>query len=231
MMYNRLYMDTKNLVFYVDIDDTIVDTALQVIESVLNKFPMASKSSARELAYRFQQPASVPEFQQPEILDHINSCLNSADFIRKLRPKQYAATEIKKLTMLGKVTAYISLRSDKLQTVTEQWLVEHEFPQAKVALRQQSDSNPVWKFDYILSETENPTLPKTTVLIEDNHELVALLPTISARAKAVGGFQLWLIGDDGKQTDVHKSTPNLRYFSSLSDVYAKIFTEKSHAQA
>ncbi len=228
MMYNRLYMDTGELVFYVDIDDTIVDTALQVIESVLKEFPMASKSSALELTAKYWQPAHVPEFQKPEILEYINSCLNSSDFIGRIKPRAGAAEEVRKLTEIGNIVAYISSRSHKLQVVTENWLIDKGFPTAEVVLREDSDINPTWKLDYILDKTRNSPLWVTSVLIEDNHELVDLLPS-NANVIGRSSFELWLIGSPPKQPLVHTPAPNLRYFSSLSDVYAKIFTGGSNA--
>jgi uncharacterized HAD superfamily protein len=232
MMYNKLYMDTGELVFYVDIDDTIVDTALQVIESVLSKFPMASKTSALDLTQKYWQPSHVPEFQKPEIIDYVNSCLTSADFIRQLKPRTGAVEEIKQLAEIGNIAAYISSRSHKLQTVSEDWLTSQGFPAAQVVLREDSDTNPAWKLEYITAQAETAAAaqPTNSVLIEDNHELVALLPDFADR-KGESKLELWLIGNPGLVTNVHKSAPNLRYFSSLSDVYAKIFTGGPHAQA
>jgi hypothetical protein len=145
--------------FAVDIDDTIAQTALRVSELTLERFGHPKKYSAKKLIELYDQPGKVPEWDTPQIQEHIASLLQDFSFLGSIPAAHEAVSALHTLP----VACYISSRFQETLNTTTQWLARHDFPTAPVILRNTETVSPQWKIAYLKKH-----LPNCLGLIDDS---------------------------------------------------------------
>lgn len=145
--------------FAIDIDDTLARTALQCTALTLERFGHPKKYSAEKLIQLYDQPGKVPEWDTPQIQEHIASLLQDLSFLRTVPVAEGAVSALQKLP----VACYISSRFLEALVITNEWLSTHGFPPAPVILRKTETVSPHWKITYLKKH-----MPMCLGLIDDS---------------------------------------------------------------
>lgn len=191
----------------IDIDDTLTDTALRVIERAHQLFGHAL--SAAELRNKFLQPGNVPQWQGVEVQNEIKTILESREFLFELEPKLGSANQLYEANKSYPISCYITSRSSEFQEVTQAWLTKHHFPQAPLVTRPVVESRQEWKLRYL---REN--FPKITFLVDD-----VMVPQIQHYPEIQ---LLWLTSSQEQVKLLPKNVVILKSLAELSKTLASL---------
>jgi len=143
----------RRLGWAVDIDDMLCPTALRVIEEVFEIFPVEN-ITPKELRDRYDQPGNVPAWQEEGPKKLMSELLNDRQFMAMLPVNPEALDVIQRIGDQGLIHAFITSRLHDLKAVTEEWLVKHDLPQARLITRHFGERNPNWKLRHFDTETD-----------------------------------------------------------------------------
>jgi hypothetical protein len=144
----------------VDIDDTIVDTALHVIRVIHGQF--GHSLSPDDLRFNYKQPGSVPQWQTAPVQKAIKDIFDSSEFLSQLEPKQAASKILHQAHKTSPISCYITSRESKHQTATQKWLRTHAFPKAPVITRETNEIRMDWKLHHLANN-----FPDVKYLLDD----------------------------------------------------------------
>jgi hypothetical protein len=191
----------------IDIDDTLTDTALRVIESIKKLF--GHQMSAEALRSHFMQPGIVPQWQKAEVQLEIKKLFESSDFLSHLDPKPGSPGQLHEISQSYPLSCYITSRSSQFHKITQSWLHAHHFPRAPLVTRSDTETRQDWKLHY-LSEFH----PQTRFLLDD-----VMVPQIHQYPALL---LLWLHSGQQQVTPLPSNVVLVKSLAELPNILAEI---------
>ncbi len=146
--------------FAVDIDDTLAETALHLMERMREQF--GHDLSPQDLRHTYHQPGLVPQWQTPHHQHVMAAWFNNRELLLNLKPVDQAQTVLSRLSAREAIVCYITSRQHELRETTQQWLATHAFPKAPLITRNEHERRVDWKIRLLRRD-----VPQVTHLIDD----------------------------------------------------------------
>ena len=170
-MNNLPKIETPGLA--VDIDETLSYTIGHLVEQMQAKFGNPENLSIKEMIEKYRYTQNVPYWQSDEALKWIDKVIQSNELQTELPLITDADFYLKKINQIVPITAYITVRPEKVLSGTQDWLNKHKFPLAPIICRPENiahkDGNK-WKADLL-----HKLYPDVLGIIDDNAKLLEFL--------------------------------------------------------
>lgn len=153
-----------------DIDDTLSGTRLYIMERMSELFGNPEQLSPQELLNRYKRPDDVPFWQGRKALDWLYNFADHNDEVHKFDLVENMHHQIQNINAIIPIVAYITARSDSMETRTIEWLTTHNFPPLPLLMRPSEISDAIgsaWKASVL-----EHLYPQVVGIVDDNPSLI-----------------------------------------------------------
>lgn len=157
-----------------DIDETLTPTNLHWFGVLRRKFGNPDGLTDKDILERYRYAQNVPHWQSEEALAFMQQMRESNEMVQELPLLDNAHAVVQRVHQRIPVVAYITARPQSVSEGTRQWLIQHNFPEAPIILKDNAIPNEKaasWKAETLMS-----LYPEVQGIIDDHPRLVHELP-------------------------------------------------------
>lgn len=161
---------------FVDIDEVLCNTALGWVKEMIPLFGNPENLTPEELVKKYPYVQLAPFWQSEAARTWVEKAKVEPSRYLTLPQMDNASQTLKELVSAGKIkiAAYLTMRDDKLEAVTREWLTLQEFPTAQIIARPDNvewDRRYTWKAELVASK-----YPDVEILVDDHLKVIDALP-------------------------------------------------------
>ena len=156
-----------------DIDETLSNTIIYLVEQMMGLFGNPEKLSAEEIIKKYRYTWNVPYWKSSEAVTWLDKVLTKKDIQLDFSVCDGAKEYVKKIHEIVPIVAYITARPEMVSGATKIWLDKHGFPDAPIICKSNTDygvHGNEWKAGVLKS-----LYPKVKGIVDDNAGLTEFL--------------------------------------------------------
>lgn len=156
-----------------DIDDTLSWTCREWVELLHQEFGNPENLSKDEFVKKYRLIQNAHYLQRDDVHARCIQFCYDEQYYSELPSIEGALPALSEITRIIPVVAYLTARPESLRKTTEEWLAQHNFPQASLIMNPHEFSHSItatWK-----SETLEKFYPQIVGIIDDNPNVCAAL--------------------------------------------------------